>query len=347
MAPTNTAQKKVNSTSSASKPSVNGDHRKKPRNRTTRSCLNCHTSKRMCDRKRPACSRCSQLGLTGICIYEVDDPKQRNEANEDQSARLLKRVAELEGVVRELKNKPHPRWLHSSRTQEDSDKGEASPSATSSPASGGDSSSNGSGCHNPRRTELPQPIQTGFPLFPSNSQSGSTTPSSAVLTPSDEFPNPFSSVTVSDRASSSPEYDLTAMSLGTIESTFGSAGAFGPDKQILQAHGSHCGCLHDPTSYRTMLELSLGLRRAASILRNSPSHQLGGFCPLHQGVLELDSLAMDTLSSPFSSRRVLPTPAHRVPSANPRPWDIFSLNANSPSSLDDSDSFMTWEPHRS
>ncbi|KAL1757566.1 hypothetical protein FB107DRAFT_174141, partial [Schizophyllum commune] len=84
-----------------------GDHRKKRRNRTTQSCLNCHTSKRMCDRKRPACGRCTQLGLTGHCVYEVDDPAQRAES--DENARLLKRVAELESVIRELKNKPQPR----------------------------------------------------------------------------------------------------------------------------------------------------------------------------------------------------------------------------------------------
>ncbi len=54
------------------------------RNRTTQSCLNCHTSKRMvsgtylawrttncshlyqCDRKRPACARCTQLGLVSV-----------------------------------------------------------------------------------------------------------------------------------------------------------------------------------------------------------------------------------------------------------------------------------------
>ncbi|KZT28960.1 hypothetical protein NEOLEDRAFT_686425 [Neolentinus lepideus HHB14362 ss-1] len=67
------------------------DHRKRRRNRTTQSCVNCHTSKRMCDRKRP-CGRC------------MSD-------NQDDKSRLQKRVAELEGVIRELKNKPHPRWV--------------------------------------------------------------------------------------------------------------------------------------------------------------------------------------------------------------------------------------------
>jgi len=38
---------------------------------------------------------------TGLCVYEVDDPSQRVDA-QDESSRLLKRVAELEGVIREV-----------------------------------------------------------------------------------------------------------------------------------------------------------------------------------------------------------------------------------------------------
>lgn len=98
------------------KPVSDGDHRKRRRNRTTQSCLNCHTSKRMCDRKRP-CGRCTQLGLTGLCVYEVDDPSQRTEV-QDEGSRLRQRVAELEGVIRELKNKPHPRWVQAGSTPE-------------------------------------------------------------------------------------------------------------------------------------------------------------------------------------------------------------------------------------
>ncbi|KAJ7187842.1 hypothetical protein C8R46DRAFT_1340777 [Mycena filopes] len=95
-----------------SKPKVesptDGDHRKRRRNRTTQACLNCHATKRMCDRKRP-CSRCSQLGLTGNCVYEVDDPSRQGK--QDEESRMKSRIAELEGVIREMKNKPHPRWL--------------------------------------------------------------------------------------------------------------------------------------------------------------------------------------------------------------------------------------------
>ncbi|KAH7919007.1 hypothetical protein BV22DRAFT_1185458 [Leucogyrophana mollusca] len=89
--------------------SVDTDHRKRRRNRTTQSCLNCHTSKRKCDRKRP-CQRCIQLGLTGLCVYEIDDPALRDDPTMDETTRLRNRIAELESLVRELRGKPHPRW---------------------------------------------------------------------------------------------------------------------------------------------------------------------------------------------------------------------------------------------
>ncbi|KAI0079491.1 hypothetical protein K474DRAFT_623551 [Panus rudis PR-1116 ss-1] len=85
------------------------DVSRRRRNRTTQSCLNCHTSKRKCDRKRP-CQRCIQLGLTGLCVYEVDDPALRDDPNVDENTRLKNRIAELESLVRELRGKPHPRW---------------------------------------------------------------------------------------------------------------------------------------------------------------------------------------------------------------------------------------------
>ncbi|KAJ7199168.1 hypothetical protein GGX14DRAFT_305293, partial [Mycena pura] len=73
------------------------------RNRTIQSCMNCHATKRMCDRQRP-CSRCSQLGLTGNCVYEVDESRKGSESKgtQDQGSRLMSRIAELESVIREV-----------------------------------------------------------------------------------------------------------------------------------------------------------------------------------------------------------------------------------------------------
>ncbi|KAF9643794.1 hypothetical protein BDM02DRAFT_3103902 [Thelephora ganbajun] len=76
----------------------NGDHRKRRRNRTTQSCMNCHTSKRMCDRKRP-CGRCTQLGLTALCVYQVDEV---NPNAENETSRLQNRVAELETIIKDV-----------------------------------------------------------------------------------------------------------------------------------------------------------------------------------------------------------------------------------------------------
>ncbi|KAJ6451696.1 hypothetical protein C8R47DRAFT_298002 [Mycena vitilis] len=103
-----------------------GDHRKRRRNRTTQSCLNCHATKRMCD-------RCSQLGLTGNCVYEIDEPGRQG--SQDDETRLMNRIAELEGVIRELKNKPHPRWLADrDRASSSSDGSHPSPASSGGPS---------------------------------------------------------------------------------------------------------------------------------------------------------------------------------------------------------------------
>ncbi|KAF9227399.1 hypothetical protein BS17DRAFT_775416 [Gyrodon lividus] len=216
-------KKRTASETIPSNPAPEGDHRKRRRNRTTQSCLNCHTSKRMCDRKRP-CGRCTQLGLTGLCVYEVDDPSQRSGA-QDESSRLRKRVAELEGVIRELKNKPHPRWVQSgsspgeefekwharaqsrpasedSSTESRNQSGPCSPSPSDVNA---DSTAEPSGKQPPHAHN--QSLQQGNPPspFPTSSIDSSasnsaapwspyfdillplSTPESAIMTPTDEY----------------------------------------------------------------------------------------------------------------------------------------------------------------
>ncbi|KAI9609629.1 hypothetical protein H4Q26_007594 [Puccinia striiformis f. sp. tritici PST-130] len=82
------------------------DHRRRKRNRTMQSCLPCHTNKRRCNRGRP-CERCTSLGITGNCVYETEDPSVIKKIDlKDPAceiARLRDRIAELEGVVRILK----------------------------------------------------------------------------------------------------------------------------------------------------------------------------------------------------------------------------------------------------
>ncbi|WWD03083.1 hypothetical protein V865_001129 [Kwoniella europaea PYCC6329] len=80
------------------------DHRKRKRNRTIRSCVPCHNHKRRCDRKRP-CGRCTALGLTGTCVYEIDEARDMNDPEVAEAERLRRRIAELEQVVRELRQR--------------------------------------------------------------------------------------------------------------------------------------------------------------------------------------------------------------------------------------------------
>ncbi|SRR6266702_90856 len=155
-------RQKVDAPQQPSASAAASDHRKRRRNRTTQSCLNCHTSKRMvhpptssfrrilspllqCDRKRP-CGRCTQLGIVccspcvralrnqgthsrhrqvsactklttpvkgsvppvlivGPAYLLIPIHPLRTEAADDKT-RLQKRVAELEGVIREA-SLPH------------------------------------------------------------------------------------------------------------------------------------------------------------------------------------------------------------------------------------------------
>ncbi|KAE9394869.1 hypothetical protein BT96DRAFT_942809 [Gymnopus androsaceus JB14] len=51
-----------------------------------------------------------------------------------------------------------------------------------------------------------------------------------------------------------------------------------------------CSCVQDARNYQIMLELSLRLRKAVAILAQYPHHQAGGYCPLNQTLVELDTL---------------------------------------------------------
>ncbi|KIJ61316.1 hypothetical protein HYDPIDRAFT_137903 [Hydnomerulius pinastri MD-312] len=347
-------KKRTASEATSSNPAPEGDHRKRRRNRTTQSCLNCHTSKRMCDRKRP-CGRCTQLGLTGLCVYEVDDPSQRTDV-QDESSRLRKRVAELEGVIRELKNKPHPRWVQSgSSPGEEFEKWHAR--AQSRPAS--DDSSNESrdqsGPSSPRSTDARvdsneessgkqhtelhhQSLQQGYPppsfppssLDPSGPNSAQTyspyfsvssplsTPSSAIMTPTDEYSRTH--IMIAGEQQLSRDLDLASIFM-SYPGLMGCDEGMGHVDRALRTdalnehhddpclakhnHGrtidGHCGCLNEVASYNVVLELSLRLRKAADVLNRSASHRFNSGCMLNQRIAELDNLAINTLGNMTTS----------------------------------------------
>lgn len=294
-----------------------GDHRKRRRNRTTQSCLNCHTSKRMCDRKRPACARCTQLGLTGLCVYEVDDPTQRSDS-QDETARLLKRVAELEGVIRELKNKPHPRWSHP--PGRDSDKwcsrsqvipevdGDNSTSDASSPSSDSASLDFSSDRFSVISSTIAKSSNVYPPAVPTSSvehrpssshsyyvSSPQSTPSPPIMTPTLEYSPPH--IVIANQSDVPQEYDLTSIffpypGVPGCEDNYGLLKVNQADEScFIKQHGGHCGCLHESASYNVVLELSIRLRKAADILARSASHHIGSNCPLNQRIADLDTFA--------------------------------------------------------
>ncbi|GLB37466.1 putative GAL4-like Zn(II)2Cys6 (or C6 zinc) binuclear cluster DNA-binding domain [Lyophyllum shimeji] len=366
-------------------PAANGDHRKRRRNRTTQSCLNCHTSKRMCDRKRPACARCTQLGLTGLCVYEVDDPSQRSDS-QDENARLLKRVAELEGVIRELKNKPHPRWLqpgsnpgdkwHSRPRLDGGSDIQDSASDAPSPQTSSDSGESPFLGRATKRSNI-YPSVSRRPS-PSHSQyyqsSPQSTPSPCLMTPTEEHTQPHVAINAPPHAP--PDYDLSCIFLAYT----GLAGAddYGVLKTgradetcFIKQHGGHCGCLRESVNYNAVLELSIRLRKAADILARSPSHHIGSTCLLNQRVSDLDTFTTNTLGNimtppediaSINEERSRPntaalTPNHlydptprRPPARTAAPFSSLQSwdampTAPSPS-LPCDDSFMSWEPPR-
>ncbi|KAJ7763537.1 hypothetical protein DFH07DRAFT_812398 [Mycena maculata] len=295
--------------------SIDIDHRKRRRNRTTQSCLNCHTTKRMCDRKRP-CSRCSQLGISGNCVYEVDDPSRQIRG--DKGARLMKRIEELEGVIRELKNKP------------DTPQGQSPQSSGGTPPyrrSSSDSSPHSGASSSPRN-------RLGWPSTPppTHSHSGSVTPYPPSINgpfqPTPVYPRPNASVA-----------SLVAAYAGLTDHMF-----------IRQ--GSNCGCLNESECYNAVLELSLRLRRAANVLARSPTHSINVDCTLSTQVSDLDAFAQDSLldvpSHDWTSSHVRGFGAGRASSpTSPSMFNqTYAESSGSAWNMGDSDNFMSWIPGR-
>ncbi|KAI0663599.1 hypothetical protein C8Q70DRAFT_368847 [Cubamyces menziesii] len=392
---TESATAKKRASAATPKRTSEDDHRRKRRNRPTQSCLNCHTSKRMCDRQRP-CGRCTQLGLTGLCVYEVDNPSHRANA-QDEAARLQKRVAELESIIRELKNKPHPRWAQSgSATANNSsttslvgeDTGAPGPSVSKS----GHSTASFPTLPKPLvRTREPTPsspsalLQTmpgplsGIPGL--GTPSPLATPSPDIRSPIDPYPSPGADII---NSMLHPEYDLSTL-LSSCQTSGSGPTHDGYLNDMLDTllspstacptHSGeeHCGCLNDHTSYNTVLELSLRLRRATEILSQYAKHGAQSDCKVHRGISELDRFTTTALGNiltppePVSSQPHTPpmpvaNPAFGRPSypsarpsqnghaphalQSPRAWDFKSAQPQSYPSPPWDDSFMSWEPLR-
>ncbi|KAJ7178484.1 hypothetical protein C8R43DRAFT_460754 [Mycena crocata] len=247
---------KRRNTGSASPSAI--DHRKRRRNRMTVSCTQCHATKRMCDRKRP-CSRCTQLGLTGLCVYEVDDPARQSDA-QDGSSRLLNRIAELEGVIRELKDK-----------NKRSDARETTSLILDSPLAAPTSP-----LKSPSYADVPFHNLTSFGEmawsnllnWDSSGSSDSSCSRSPLSTPSPLLVS----------ASRSPQ---------PLPPCHGSP--WTQNVQIARKPDPDCTCMTEPACHNIAVELASDLRRAATVLSRSCNHCFGSSsCTLSTKICELE-----------------------------------------------------------
>ncbi|KAJ3479462.1 hypothetical protein NLI96_g9043 [Meripilus lineatus] len=319
-----------------------------------------------------------------LCVYEVDDPNQRQEVSDEQ-IRLQKRVAELESVIRELKNKPHPKW-----TQQPGLKGPSEMNAmtdpptimvtrplSTEPRSSTPSSSPTSAHWGTRRSPVP------------GSSPSSGSPSSCSPSPLNTPPSPLLLGVGDISQSQIPSVqDLTTLLSSCYSEQVSLDGLFDslvtPDRATFaepyhthqHTPGGHCGCLNDVTSYNVVLELSLRLRRAAEILGHSPQHTNPSGCSIHQRIASLDRFASEALgnvniSSPLASGYPQPDlpmntylsptstlPPHTTASRSVRPSLgqslsphlqgmrpwDFKTSSSYPSPPDDA--LMSWEPSR-
>ncbi|KAH9924344.1 uncharacterized protein BXZ73DRAFT_50631 [Epithele typhae] len=283
------------------------DHRKRRRNRTTQSCLNCHTSKRKCDRKRP-CQRCIQLGLTGLCVYEVDDPALRDDPNVDENTRLRNRIAELESLVRELRGKPHPKWAEPSFCDGDATEKWHSRSSRrlqyqKGPRADGGGRGDGDGRPPAIKTEQSaDPAQHAAGLYrfspspPHDAHGSPTTPyalysrhnggggagsGGSVYSPTDDScyaPSP--SLAYGDARGGDGYYDH-----------HGHAHAHGGGAHGYAAHP--CACVTNPAAGNTLIGLTQQLQNTLALLRQLPEHgapRQQAACAITRRVAELHDI---------------------------------------------------------
>ncbi|KAI0647882.1 hypothetical protein C8Q79DRAFT_906867 [Trametes meyenii] len=289
------------------------DHRKRRRNRTTQSCLNCHTSKRKCDRKRP-CQRCIQLGLTGLCVYEVDDPALRDDPNVDENTRLRNRIAELESLVRELRGKPHPKWaepnfcdgdvtekwhsrssrrLQYQKPSRDRDDG------------GGAGQLQGSNGRMPpaikTETDPPQHQLYRFTPSPPSSAVDNASAQSYTLYRTHEAQHQHGHAVYSPTDDSSCYSSPSSASVMTYsEARHGAAMANGdPYYQEQYVHHS-CSCVTNPAAGNPLIGLTTQLQSTLALLRQLPEHSSRHSCVILRRVAELNDIMHGNLASNMS-----------------------------------------------
>ncbi|KAJ7704209.1 hypothetical protein B0H16DRAFT_1747716 [Mycena metata] len=273
---------------------IDTDHRKRRRNRTTQSCLNCHTSKRKCDRKRP-CQRCIQLGLTGLCVYEIDDPALRDDPSVDENTRLRNRIAELESLVRELRGKPHPRWADSNFRDGDPNEKWHSRATKCAPLPKRRHSPDLSPGDAPRPPQLLPPIKTEVAaeasphLYRFSASPGPPRPGGYAAAP---FPEAHrSSSAGSFDGGGTYDYPLSGSDDGHYGGHYSPSSAGGSGSGGRGGGGSaYCSCRASPGMAHAYISLSQTLQTTLGVARTYAAHPPGTPCVLYRRIADLASL---------------------------------------------------------
>ncbi|KAI0754783.1 hypothetical protein C8Q80DRAFT_1095757 [Daedaleopsis nitida] len=278
------------------------DHRKRRRNRTTQSCLNCHTSKRKCDRKRP-CQRCIQLGLTGLCVYEVDDPALRDDPNVDENTRLRNRIAELESLVRELRGKPHPKWAEPNFCDGDANEKWHSRSSRrlqyqKMPRDRHDDGLTGAPSRVPPAIKTEQPSDPSqqhlyrFTPSPTNpAVDNGSAPQYSLYRSQHAHPHAQGVYSPTDDSScySSPS---SASVLTYSEARHGHGAPTGGEQYYQPEQPYACPCVTNPAAGNALIGLTNQLQNTLALLRQLPEHGAGRqqSCVILRRVTELDDI---------------------------------------------------------
>ncbi|KAK0187701.1 hypothetical protein F5146DRAFT_1104630 [Armillaria mellea] len=271
---------------------IDTDHRKRRRNRTTQSCLNCHTSKRKCDRKRP-CQRCIQLGLVRLSI---DDPALRDDPSVDETTRLRNRIAELESLVRELRGKPHPRWADSSFRDGDPNEKWHSRATKCAPLSAA------------KRTRAASPSVKAE--APPDSTGGGTlyrfSPSPPAAAPA-SMRYHQSEYAGASYHSSPGSASYTANGNGSAYEGGGEYARGGGGYAAEEAEHPYCSCRASPGASHAYMSLSHQLQSTLSALRQYSSHPANTPCLLYRRISELHNLMQPNEAEPGTYDSNTPT----------------------------------------
>ncbi|KAI0250998.1 hypothetical protein BJV78DRAFT_1127239 [Lactifluus subvellereus] len=303
-------------TASAYEFSLDMDHRKRRRNRTTQSCLNCHTSKRKCDRKRP-CQRCIQLGLTGLCVYEIDDPSIRDDPNVDENTRFRNRIAELESLVRELRGKPHPRWAEANFCDGDPNEKWHSRASKRPPGMRLDlrrqrssfdvGQPSASASHTPIKSE-PGDLSQSFPYrFSPSPDSAQASPYQMFppQTPSGSYhehvmPYGSSGNSSGEGSAGSSSYSPYLPPPGTYHSDAGADPRY-RSQQESDSRDIYCPCHANPNASAVLVGLSQQLQGAIGIMRGLQEHTGHSPCALTRRIQELSELLHQCCAEPYAT----------------------------------------------